>query len=96
MNNLNEIDEKLEIANELIQQTTKSIELINRLISVIDKYRDTLNFAMNHNSDLLALVDTCKDERDRARATAVLLEQECHSCIDTVHHGNEEVYDGAI
>jgi hypothetical protein len=95
VNNLNEIEEKIEIANALIEQTTKSVELINRLIAVIDQYKNTVDIALQQRNEMIELLKTCEDERDRARATAVRLEQECHSCMDTVHHGNEEVY-GAI
>tara|TARA_R110000822_G_scaffold199927_1_gene337582 strand:+ start:310 stop:708 length:399 start_codon:yes stop_codon:yes gene_type:complete len=86
MNNLNEIEEKIEIANALIEQTTKSVELINRLLAVIDQYKNTVDMALEQRNEMIALLATCTDERDRARATAVRLEQECHSCTNKDHH----------
>lgn len=95
MSNLNEIEEKIDIVNQVIEQTKNSVEVIHRLLALIDRYKETMEKAIQQNTDLIELLETCKDERDRARATAVRLEQECHSCMDTVHHGNEQVY-GAI
>ena len=48
--------------------------------------------SISQNKELNALLSEAIEQRDRARALAVKLEQECHSCMDTVHHGNEEVY----
>ena len=48
--------------------------------------------SINQNKELNQLLSEALEQRDRARALAVKLEQECHSCMDTVHHGNEEVY----
>jgi chromosome segregation ATPase len=96
VSNLTEIEENIEIANALLEQTAKAVDMINRLIAIIDQYKNTVNMALQQRNEMIEVLKTCEDERDRARATAVRLEQECHSCADTVHHGNEEVYDGAI
>ena len=97
MNNLNEIEIALRdgLIDELAQQTNKSVEIIQRLISVVNAYQETVDLALNQNQEIIKTLAECVEQRDRARATAVRLEQECHSCMDTVHHGNEEVY-GAI
>ena len=86
MNNLNEIEEKIEIANALIEQTTKSVELINRLLAVIDQYKETTDNAIHQNKDIMESLQEAIEQRDRARATAVRLEQECHSCTNKDHH----------
>ena len=93
MTNLNEIEEKIEIVNQVIEQTKNSVEVIYRLLALVDQYKETMEKAIKQNTDLIEMFENCRDERDRARATAVRLEQECHSCMDTVHHGNEDVYD---
>ena len=91
----NATEQTIEIVNELLERTNKSTSIIHRLIALIDEYKNTVDIALQQRNEMIELLKTCEDERDRARATAVRLEQECHSCMDTVHHGNEEVY-GAI
>ena len=97
MNNLNEIEIALRdgLIDELAEQTNTSVKIIQRLISVVTAYQETVDIALNQNLEIMKNLEECVEQRDRARATAVRLEQECHSCMDTVHHGNEEVY-GAI
>ena len=86
MNAINEIEIEISLRDGLIEELTehltKSVEIIQRLISVVNAYQET--------------IDECVGQRDRARNTAVRLEQECHSCADTVHHGNEKVYESEI
>jgi chromosome segregation ATPase len=98
VNNLNEIEIALRdgMINELKETTEKSIDIIQRLADIIRRYESTIAEWENQNTLLVKLCKEIIEERDRARDTAVRLEQECHSCADTVHHGNEEVYDGAI
>jgi chromosome segregation ATPase len=98
VNNIPEIEIALRngLIDELASQTNKSVEIIKRLISVVNAYQETIDKAIQQNRDMMDTLAECVEQRDRARATAVRLEQECHSCADTVHHGNEEVYDGAI
>jgi hypothetical protein len=97
MNNLNEIEIALRdgMINELKETTEKSIEIIQRLADIVKGYEATIAKWETQNMLLVKVAKEIIEERDRARATAVRLEQECHSCMDTVHHGNEEVY-GAI
>ena len=86
MNNLTEIEKNIQIANELIAQTTQSVEIIQRLISVVNQYQETIDKAFNQNKDMIETLAECVEQRDRARATAVRLEQECHSCTNKDHH----------
>ena len=94
MNNLNEIEIALRdgMINELKETTEKSIEIIQRLADIVKGYEATIAEWETQNMLLVKVAKEIIEERDRARATAVRLEQECHSCMDTVHHGNEEVY----
>jgi chromosome segregation ATPase len=99
---MNENIKDIEIAlrdgliDELAHSTEKSIEIIQRLTTTIGHYQAMIESWEAQNKELIIVLAECVDQRDRARATAVRLEQECHSCNDTVHHGNEEVYDGTI
>lgn len=96
--NINEIEIALRdgLIDELTTATEKSTMLIERLIKTIKDYEKLINRWEAQNDDLIVALVRTTGERDRARETAVRLEQECHSCNDTVHHGNEEVYDGTI
>lgn len=78
--------------DELAQTTEQSVKIIERLATTIQRYQVMIDRWEKQNQDLLQVLKECVDQRDRARATAVRLEQECHSCMDTVHHGNEEAY----
>lgn len=66
------------------------------LIVTLSESVDQSKQSINQNKKLNELLSEALEQRDRARALAVRLEQECHSCMDTVHHGNKEVYDGTI
>ena len=98
LNNIPEIEIALRngLIDELSQHLDKSVEIIKRLINVVNHYQETIEGAFDQNKDIIETLAECIEQRDRARATAVRLEQECHSCMDTVHHGNEEVYEGEI
>jgi uncharacterized protein YukE len=78
--------------DELAHTTEQSVKIIERLASTIHRYQSMVEQWEQQNKDLVEVLAECIDQRDRARATAVRLEQECHSCMDTVHHGNEEAY----
>jgi uncharacterized protein YukE len=99
---MNENIKDIEIAlrdgliEELAEATESSVTIIGRLTTLINHYQHIIEQWEQQNKDLVEVLGECVDQRDRARATAVRLEQECHSCMDTVHHGNEEVYDGTI
>jgi hypothetical protein len=80
------------LIEELASTTETSIGIIKRLTDVINHYQEMITSWEQQNKDLVEVLTECVEQRDRARATAIRLEQECHSCMDTVHHGNEEVY----
>jgi chromosome segregation ATPase len=84
------------LIEELAEATESSVTIIGRLTTLINHYQQMIESWETQNKELIEVLSECVDQRDRARATAVRLEQECHSCMDTVHHGNEEVYDGTI
>jgi hypothetical protein len=95
---MDETTSQIEIAlrdgliDELTESTTKSLEIIRRLTDLV---RDQEESIMKWEQQNQALSKVCWDaveQRDRARALAVRLEAECHSCMDTVHHGNEDQY----
>ena len=98
MNNINEIEIALRdgLIEELAQATETSVSIITRLTNLIKHYEEINQAWELQNRDLILTLSECVSQRDRARALAVRLEQECHSCTVTVHHGNEEVYDGTI
>lgn len=81
------------LIDELTETTTKSVEIIGRLTALV---RDQEASIIKWEQQNRALTKVCWDaieQRDKARDIAVRLEQECHSCNDTVHHGNEEQYE---
>ena len=84
------------LIEELAEATESSVTIIGRLTTLVNHYQQMIESWEAQNKELIEVLAECVDQRDRARATAVRLEQECHSCMDTVHHGNEEVYDGTI
>jgi len=98
---MNENIKEIEIAlrdgliEELAEATETSVNIITRLTTVIKHYEDMNEQWQKQNLELIEVLKECVEQRDRARDTAVRLEQECHSCADTVHHGNEVKY-GAI
>ena len=95
---MDEITSQIEIAlrdgliDELTDTTVTSIDLISRLTKLVKQQEESLAQWEQQNLALLQLAKDAVEQRDRARALAVRLEQECHSCNDTVHHGNEEQY----
>jgi hypothetical protein len=80
------------LINELTDTTVTSIDLISRLTNLVKQQEASLALWEQQNLALLQLAKDAIEQRDTARAVAVRLEQECHSCMDTVHHGNEEQY----
>jgi hypothetical protein len=78
--------------DELAQTTEKSVKIIERLADTITRYQSMVERWEMQNKELIEVLAECVEQRDRARALAIRLEQECHSCMDTVHHGNEEAY----
>ena len=95
---MNEITNEIEIAlrdgliDELTESTAKGLELISRLTKLVQQQEESISKWERLNLDLVAVAKQAVEERDRARDLAVRLEAECHSCMDTVHHGNEEQY----
>ena len=95
---MNEHIKDIEIAlrdgliDELSSTTETSINIIKRMSEVITHYQSMIEQWEDQNQQLLHALAEAIEQRDRARDTAVRLEQECHSCMDTVHHGNDEVY----
>jgi len=92
--NIKEIEIALRdgMIDELAQSTEKSIEIIQRLTKTIERYQDMVHRWELQNKELIVVLAECVEQRDRARDLAIRLEAECHSCNDTVHHGNDEQY----
>jgi hypothetical protein len=80
------------LIEELTESTTKSLEIIRRLTDLVRDQEESIMKWEQQNQALSKVCWDAVDQRDRARALAVRLEAECHSCMDTVHHGNEEQY----
>jgi hypothetical protein len=78
--------------DELAQTTEKSVKIIERLADTITRYQSMVERWEMQNKELIEVLAECVEQRDRARDLAIRLEAECHSCMDTVHHGNEEAY----
>jgi len=95
---MDETTREIEIAlrdgliDELTDTTVTSIDLISRLTKLVKQQEESLAQWEQQNLALLQLAKDAVEQRDRARALAVRLEAECHSCMDTVHHGNEDQY----
>jgi hypothetical protein len=81
------------LIEELTDTTVTSIDLIARLTDVVKRQEASIQLWEQQNKDLLELAQISIYQRDKARALVVRLEQECHACNDTVHHGNEEQYE---
>jgi hypothetical protein len=80
------------LIDELAQATESSVTIITRLTTLINHYQSMIESWESQNKEIMEVLAECVDQRDRARATAVRLEAECHRCMDTVHHGNEDQY----
>ena len=81
------------LIDELTDTTVTSIDIISRLTRLVTQQEASLALWEQQNLALLQLAKDAIEQRDRARAIAVRLEQECHSCNDIVHHGNEDQYE---
>ena len=91
---MDEITSQIEIAlrdgliDELTDTTVTSIDLISRLTKLVKQQEQSIDKWEQQN---LALSKVCWDaieQRDKARALAVKLEQECSSCSNEEHHGS--------
>ena len=95
---MDETTSQIEIAlrdgliDELTESTTKSLEIIRRLTDLVRDQEESIIKWEQQNQALSKVCWDAVEQRDRARALAVRLEAECHSCMDTVHHGNEDQY----
>ncbi len=95
---MDEITSQIEIAlrdgliDELTDTTVTSIDLIARLTKLVQQQEQSISNWEQQNLTLLDLLKDVVEQRDRAQALAIRLEAECHACMDTVHHGNEEQY----
>jgi hypothetical protein len=95
---MDETTSQIEIAlrdgliDELTESTTKSLEIIKRLTELVTQQEESIIKWEQQNQALSKVCWDAVEQRDRARALAVRLEAECHSCMDTVHHGNEDQY----
>lgn len=91
---INEIEIALKngLIDELIETNTGSTQLINRLVVLVKSQAILIDKWEHQNHELIHAVKQLVEQRDRARDLAIRLEAECHGCMDTVHHGNEEQY----
>ena len=95
---MDETTSQIEIAlrdgliDELTDSTAKGLELISRLTQLVEQQEASIKNWELLNIELVAVSKDAIEQRDRAQALAIRLEAECHSCMDTVHHGNEEQY----
>ncbi len=90
----NEVENALKngLIDELIDTNSNSMDLINRLVGVVKSQELLLDKWEAQNHELIHAIKQLVEDRDRARDLAIRLEAECHGCMDTVHHGNEEQY----
>jgi hypothetical protein len=95
---MDETTSQIEIAlrdgliDELTESTAHSLEIIKRLTELVTQQEESIIKWEQQNQALTKVCWDAVEQRDRARALAVRLEAECHSCMDTVHHGNEDQY----
>lgn len=93
-----ELKHEIEIAlrdgllDELTEQTVTGLDLIARLTQMVKDQEASIAKWEQLNVDLMAVAKRAVEDRDAARDLAIRLEAECHRCMDTVHHGNEEQY----
>ena len=80
------------LIEELAEATESSVTIIGRLTTLINHYQRMIEQWEAQNKDLILVLAECVEQRDKARDLVVRLEAECHSCMDTVHHGNEDQY----
>ena len=96
MNNesINEIEIALQTGaiKELTRMNENSVEIMLRLTNHINGQDEIIaRWELQHQTTIEALAETIQ-KLNKARNTAIRLEQESHSCTDTVHHGNEEAF----
>jgi hypothetical protein len=80
------------LIEELTETTMTSVDLISRLTKLVKQQEQSIEQWEQQNRALSKVCWDAVEQRDRAQALAIRLEAECHRCMDTVHHGNEEQY----
>jgi hypothetical protein len=89
---MDDITSQIEIAlrdgliDELTETTITSVDLISRLTKLVKQQEASIDKWEQQN---LALSKVCWDaveQRDKSRALAIRLEQECSSCSNKEHH----------
>lgn len=96
MNNesINEIEIALQTGaiKELTRINENSVQIMLRLTNHINDQDEIIaKWELQNQTTIEALAQSI-ELLNKARNTAIRLEQECHSCTDTVHHGNEEAF----
>ena len=96
MNNesINEIEIALQTGaiKELTTMNENSVQIMLRLTNHINDQDEIIaKWELQNQTTIEALAQSI-ELLNKARNTAIRLEQECHSCTDTVHHGNEEAF----
>jgi hypothetical protein len=95
---MDELKHEIEIAlrdgllDELTEQTVTGLDLIARLSKLVHEQQESIGKWEEQNIALSKVCWEAVAQRDAARDLAIRLEAECHGCMDTVHHGNEEQY----
>jgi len=90
---MDEIVNEIEIAlrdgliDELITTTETGVDIIRRLTALVTQQEDAIKGWEIMASQLRDLVIEAVEQRDRARAVAVHLEDQCARCSNEVHHG---------
>ena len=76
-----------------------SVQIMLRLTNHINDQDEIIaKWELQNQTTIEALAESIEELAEsiellnKARNTAIRLEQECHSCTDTVHHGNEEAF----
>jgi hypothetical protein len=91
---VNEIEIALQTGaiKELTTMNENSVQIMLRLTNHIKGQDEIIDqWELQNETTIKALSETI-EKLNKARNTAIRLEQECHSCADIVHHGNEEAY----
>jgi len=91
---INEIEIALQTGaiKELTRINENSVQIMLRLTNHINDQDEIIaKWELQNQTTIEALAQSI-ELLNKARNTAIRLEQECHSCTDTVHHGNEEAF----